>query len=148
MLRSAISLLALATSALALVYGVDSSVYVPEATYAKAKSEGFTKAIMRGFEEACGVGGEIDPNWVASYNNARAAGITNIDMYWFPCTGSAHNCKSFATQISEIGATFSAHKMDIGTIWIDLEYDSTCNNVSGSGHTSMDSENLTIYLLI
>jgi hypothetical protein len=149
MLHSAVSLLALATSALALVYGVDSSVLVPEVAYANAKSEGFTKAIMRGFEEACGVGGEIDPNWVASYNNARAAGITNIDVYWFPCTGSTHNCKSFADQISEIGATFNANEMDIGTIWIDFEYDNKiCNNVSGSGHSSMGSVNLTICLLI
>lgn len=114
--------------ATALIYAVDSSQLVPEATYAKAKGEGFTKAIIRGYEEACGVGGEVDPNWVGSYNNARAAGITNIDVYWFPCTGSGHSCKSFATQVSAIGATFDAHNLQIGRIWIDLEYDSVCNN--------------------
>jgi hypothetical protein len=129
MLRSALIFLGLASSTLALVYGVDSSVYVPEATYSKAKSEGFTKAVIRGFEEACGVGGEVDPNFVTNYNNARAAGITNIDTYWFPCTGSGHACKSFGAQIAELGAVFNAHKMDIGTIWIDLEYDPICNNV-------------------
>jgi len=129
MLHHAVFFLGLASSALGLIYGVDSSALVPEATYSKAKGEGFTKAVIRGYEEACGVGGEVDPNFVSTYNNARAAGITNIDTYWFPCTGSGHSCKSFATQIAELGAVFNAHKMDIGTIWIDLEYDPACNNV-------------------
>jgi len=126
------------TSALALVHAVDSSTLVPRATYAKAKSEGFTKAIIRGYQEACGLGGSVDRNFVATYNNARAAGITNIDTYWFPCTGSSHNCKSFATQISELGAVFKAHSMKIGTIWVDIEKDSVCNpwNYGASGNLS------------
>ncbi|KAF8184683.1 glycoside hydrolase superfamily [Pholiota molesta] len=115
-------------SSYALIYAVDSSSLVPTATYSTAKSEGFTKAIIRGYEEACSVGGEVDPNFVGSYNNARAAGITNIDMYWFPCNGSGNSCKSYATQLSEIASTFSAHSMSIGTIWIDFEKDSVCNN--------------------
>ena len=130
MFRSLLLLPAFIVSSYALVFAVDSSSLVPEATYAKALGEGFTKAIIRGYEEACGVGGEVDPNFVASYNNARAAGYTNIDTYWFPCNGSGHNCKSYATQISELGATFNAHNMKIGTIWIDLEKDAAiCNNV-------------------
>ncbi|KAF9051776.1 glycoside hydrolase superfamily [Panaeolus papilionaceus] len=113
----------------ALVSAVDSSGLVSEATYKKAFGEGFTKAIIRGYEEACGVGGEVDPNFVASYKNARAAGYRNIDMYWFPCNGSTHNCKSYAAQLNAIAATFKAHSMDIGTIWIDIEKDaSVCNN--------------------
>lgn len=131
MLRSTLLAIAtLATSSVALVHGVDSSGLVSEATFATAKSEGFTKAIIRGYEEACGVGGEVDPNFVGSYNNARAAGITDIDTYMFFCTGSGNPCKPFATQIAELGATFAAHNMQIGTIWIDLEVDSAiCNNV-------------------
>jgi len=118
----------LATSSYALVSAVDSSTLVSTATYSKALGEGFTKAIIRGYEEACSIGGEVDPNFVSSYNNARAAGITNIDTYWFPCNGSGNSCKSYATQLAELGATFNAHSMDIGTIWIDLEQDSVCNN--------------------
>ncbi|KIJ52959.1 glycoside hydrolase family 25 protein [Sphaerobolus stellatus SS14] len=128
MFRSLLILPALVTSALALVSAVDSSTLVSEATYAKALSEGFTKAIIRGYEEACSIGGEVDPNFVASYKNARAAGITNIDMYWFPCNGSGNNCKSYATQLAAISQTFSENAMDIGTIWVDLEQDSVCNN--------------------
>ncbi|KAF8322106.1 glycoside hydrolase [Clavulina sp. PMI_390] len=127
-----------ATGATALVYGVDSSQLVSTATYTKAKGEGFTKAIIRGYEEACGVGGQVDPNFVSTYNNARSAGITNIDTYWFPCTGSGNSCKSFATQIAELGAVFDAHSMKIGTIWVDMEKDSVCNpwNYGSSGNLS------------
>lgn len=130
-LKSLLILPSFVYSALALVSAVDSSTLVSVATYEKALGEGFTKAIIRGYEEACGLGGEVDPNFVSSYNNARAAGYTDIDMYWFPCTGADNACKSFSTQLSEISSTFSAHSMDIGTIWIDLEADSVCNNVSG-----------------
>lgn len=130
MYRSLLILPALIISSYGLIFAVDSSQLVPEATYAKARGEGFTKAIIRGYEEACSIGGEVDPNFVSSYKNARSAGYTNIDMYWFPCNGSGNNCKSYATQISEISETFSANSMDIGTIWIDLESDSVCDNVS------------------
>ncbi|PPR00801.1 hypothetical protein CVT24_000733 [Panaeolus cyanescens] len=112
----------------ALVSAVDSSQLVSEATYKKAFGEGFTKAIIRGYQEACGVGGQVDPNFVASYKNARAAGYRDIDMYWFPCNGSTHSCKSYATQLTAIANTFKANSMDIGTIWIDIEKDATCNN--------------------
>ena len=58
-----------------------------------------------------------------SYRNARAAGFTNIDTYFFPCTGSAYHCKPFAVQLAELGAVFKANNMQIGTIWIDIEVD-------------------------
>ncbi|KAF9051773.1 glycoside hydrolase superfamily [Panaeolus papilionaceus] len=129
MFKSLVLLSTIVGYAYGLVSAVDSSQLVPEATYAKALSEGFTKAVIRGYEEACGVGGEVDPNFVGSYNNARAAGYTDIDTYWFPCNGSGNNCKSYATQLSELSATFNDNSMDIGTIWIDIEQDSSvCNN--------------------
>lgn len=132
MLRSTIIILVAFTSlALGLLHAVDSSTAVPQATYATAKSEGFTKAVIRGYYEACGSGGLVDPNFVSSYKNARAAGITNIDAYWFPCTGASNPCKPYATQLQEIGATFKANSMNITTLWIDIENDSTiCHNVS------------------
>jgi len=53
MLLAITVLVTLVSSSLALVHGVDSSTLVSEATYAKAKGEGFTKAIIRGYEEQC-----------------------------------------------------------------------------------------------
>lgn len=55
MLFSLAVVASLASSALGLVLGVDSSQLVSVGTYTKAKSEGFTKAIIRGYEEACSV---------------------------------------------------------------------------------------------
>ncbi|TFL01972.1 glycoside hydrolase superfamily [Pterulicium gracile] len=117
------------TPALGLIYGVDSSTLVSTATFTRALSQGFTKAIPRGYQEACGSGGRVDPNFVQTYKNARAAGYTDIDMYWFPCTGANNACKSFATQLAEISSTFRANSMQIGRIWIDIERDvAICNN--------------------
>ena len=122
---------ALIVSSYGLIFAVDSTQLVSEATYASALGEGFTKAIIRGYEEACSVGGEVDPNFVPSYQNARAAGYTNIDMYWSPCNGSGNNCKLYAIQLSEIAVTRLENLMSIGRIWIVFERDSTvCNNVS------------------
>ena len=59
---------------------VGSSTLVPEGTYSTAKGEGFTEAIIRAYK-AWGGDGQVDPNFIGSYNNARAAGITNIDAY-------------------------------------------------------------------
>ena len=131
MLRSALLVVfAFTSSALALVHGVDSATLVSTATYATARSQGFTKAVIRGYQEACEAGGLVDPNFVTSYNNARAAGITNIDTYWVPCSGSRHKCKSYADQIGEIRNTFVSNSMQIGKLWIAIEKDSTiCNNV-------------------
>lgn len=91
------------------VHSIDSSQLVSVATYQKDKSQGFTKAIIRGYQEICGSGGCVDPNFVQTYKNARAAGITNIDMYWFPCTGSGNPYKSYKTQLSEIAAVSKLH---------------------------------------
>jgi len=124
-------LIAFTSLALGLLHAVDSSTAVSEPIYATAKGEGFTKAIIRGYFEACASGGLVDPNFATSYKNARAAGITNIDAYWFPCTGASNKCKPYATQLQEIGAAFKASSMDITTLWVDIENDpKTCHNVS------------------
>ncbi|KAG0214103.1 glycoside hydrolase superfamily, partial [Mortierella sp. GBAus27b] len=122
-----VSILALLCgAATALIHGVDNSAAVPQATYSKALGQGFTRLVIRGYQEACSSGGRVDPNFVANYNRARAAGYTKIDTYWFPCTGSGNPCKSYATQLAELGATFNANKMQIGRIWLDLENDPNC----------------------
>ncbi|CAO3629283.1 unnamed protein product [Cunninghamella echinulata] len=110
----------------ALKHGVDNSALVPQATYKKAHGQGFTKLVIRGYQEACSIGGRVDPNFVTNYNRARAAGYTDIDTYWFPCTGSGNKCKSFSAQVAELGKVFNANKMKIGRIWVDIENDPTC----------------------
>ena len=119
--------ISLASAAGALTHAVDSSAAITVATYKKALGEGFTKAIPRGFSEACDSGGLVDANFVSSYKNAVAAGYKDFDTYMYPCTGTAHKCKPYAQQVKLLTDAIAADKMNIGTIWLDIEKDKTCN---------------------
>lgn len=44
------------------------------------------KVVIRGYRQACGSGGGVDTSLLSSYDAAVAAGFTNIDVYFFPCT--------------------------------------------------------------
>ncbi|KIJ35648.1 glycoside hydrolase family 25 protein [Sphaerobolus stellatus SS14] len=129
MFRSLLVLPTLFVSSLALIFAVESdtlastaasATLVSTAAYTMAKSQNFTRAVIRVYGPGCSVGGEVDPNFLSSYNNARAAGFSDIDIYWYPCNGSSNNCKSYATQLSEISAILSAHSIKIGTLWITI----------------------------
>jgi hypothetical protein len=117
----------LALPSFALIHGVDSSALVPTSTFIRARGQGFVKAVIRGYQEACGSGGRVDPNFLPSYRNAVAAGYTNIDTYWYPCNGSGNKCKPYATQIAELKNTITSNGMKIGRVWIDIEKDAICN---------------------
>jgi hypothetical protein len=120
------SLAAAVGSATASIKAVDSSVYVAEAIYKKALSEGFTRAIIRGYHEACTIGGEIDPTFISTYTNAVLAGYHDIGVYFVPCTGTTNKCKPYATQFQELFDTIHTHKMQINALWIDFEVDNLC----------------------
>jgi hypothetical protein len=101
---------------------------VPVANYSQIRQEGFTRAIIRGYDSACTSGGEVNPNFVSSYENARAAGYTDIHTYWLPCNGNGNPCSSYDDQLLELLTTIVEYGMDIGMIWLDLEQDPDCNN--------------------
>lgn len=111
----------------ALTHAVDSSSEVSVATYKKALGQGFTRAIFRGYQEACSQGGRVDPTFVPSYRNAVAAGYKDFDAYFFPCTGKTNKCKPYAAQLRELLDTISAQKLAIRRIWLDIETDKVCN---------------------
>lgn len=111
----------------ALTHAVDSSSEVDVDTYKKALGQGFTRAIFRGYQEACSQGGRVDPTFLPSYNNAKSAGYKDFDVYFFPCTGSGNKCKPYATQIDELIKAIDANKMSIRRIWVDIETDKVCN---------------------
>lgn len=50
-----------------------------------AAGKGIKKVIPRGYTQACGSGGAVDPNLATTYKAAKAVGITSIDAYMFPC---------------------------------------------------------------
>ncbi|RYP62576.1 hypothetical protein DL769_007246 [Monosporascus sp. CRB-8-3] len=108
------------------------------------------KVIIRGYRQACGSGGGVDTALLGSYNAARSAGFTNIDIYFFPCTGTQPTgvaCKSPQTQVSEIESYISRNGMQIGRIWLDIEPTSgECNawNLGASANTALAREYASI----
>ncbi|ESZ94369.1 glycoside hydrolase family 25 protein [Sclerotinia borealis F-4128] len=110
--------------------GIDISQLGTPEFFACAKKTKDVVAI-RGYQQACGTGGQVDKNFAASYKNAKAAGFTGIDSYIFPCsgtpTGSEPKCKSVDTQIAEYLKVISDNHMNINTLWLDLEPTSVSN---------------------
>ena len=118
----------LTLSSYGLISAVDSTDAVTEAEYSGALKGGFTRAIIRGYDSFCGGGGEVNPNFVAAYQNAVAAGYTDIQTYFLPCNGNGNNCKAYSIQLIELLTTIVENKMNIGMVWLDLEQDPDCNN--------------------
>jgi hypothetical protein len=119
-------------SSYALIMAIDHTDEISVATYADFLKQGFTRVIIRAYNSACETGGEVNPAFIPSYNNARAAGITDIQGYVLLCNGINNTaCKSYQDQINEIKAAISTNKMVIGMLWIDIEQDQDCpGNVS------------------
>nr|QNJ46226.1 GH25 muramidase [Thermomucor indicae-seudaticae] len=109
--------------------GLDVSALTSTSSFSCAKNLGYDHVIARCYMEAYGnnPGGKVDPNCYSNYKNAKAAGFTSVDIYMFPCTGRS-TCKSPATQVQEIVDYVGAHKMIVGTLWLDVEVDSAANN--------------------
>ena len=85
----------------------------------------YKKAVIRGYQQACGSGGQVDSNLATSYRAAKAAGLTNVDAYMFPCTGTPKAgqpaCKSPATQIADFEAAVRAAGLASAHLWLDIE---------------------------
>lgn len=110
-----------------------------------AFNSGYRKVAIRAYQQACGQGGRIDPNFVPAYNAAIAAGFNKIDAYLFPCkfpksvvsptglndwpTGeigvgpqpTGIDCKSPRQQVQELIDTINKNGMNIERLWLDIE---------------------------
>lgn len=129
MFRFLLILPAFVLSSYGAINAVDSNSTVSVASYTEAFNQGFTRAIIRGFNSDCSVGGQIDPNFVTSYNNARAAKYTDIQAYWSLCNGATSVCMSYDDQLTQLWQTISNSDINISMLWIDmvLERDDDCN---------------------
>ncbi|CAG8590261.1 15552_t:CDS:2 [Dentiscutata erythropus] len=101
-----------------------------------AKASGFTRAIIECYSEYCSQGGGVSSSCLGNYKNAVAAGYKYIDLYFYPCTGAAYNCKSPQTQVNELVTFVNQNKMLVQTIWIDFENDTTTCTKSWSQDTA------------
>jgi hypothetical protein len=117
------------------VNGLDTGKLVPKSELQKAYKDGFVHLITRGYQELPKksrkhkeLGGSVDPNFLANYENARAVGLT-VDAFWFPCSGGKHgHCKPYTTQVRELIDYIEENRMHIGRIWIDIEIDDYSGN--------------------
>ncbi|KAI9886529.1 MAG: hypothetical protein M1823_001640 [Watsoniomyces obsoletus] len=106
------------------IRGFDISSPMPLSWFQCAKKNGYGKAVFRAYTQACGAGGQVDPNFLTEYRLARQAGFTDIDAYMWPCTGTQNNgkrCKSIQTQLNELMAVIRDNKLQINRLWLDVE---------------------------
>ncbi|CAG8527999.1 25353_t:CDS:1, partial [Dentiscutata erythropus] len=103
---------------------VDVSALTSVTAFNCAKNLGYSRAAIRGYFEAYGnnPGGAIDSNFLKSYENAKKAGYTDIDVYMFPCTGRS-TCKTPKQQVNELVKLINDHKIIVRTAWLDVEVD-------------------------
>ncbi|ORZ25153.1 glycoside hydrolase superfamily [Absidia repens] len=106
----------------------DVSALTSKAAFSCLRKQGYRHVVLRAYMEAWGnhPGGKVDTHFVQNYRNAKAAGLS-VDMYMFPCTGRS-SCKSPATQVAETIQVMNKHRMQIGTIWFDVEVDRQARN--------------------
>ena len=90
--------------------GVDYSTLQTQSTHECWKSNGVSIAIPRAFHS----NGVFDSNGKTNVHNAHAAGISEVDIYMFPCRG-----KNAQTQANEIVSGMGSYSY--GKIWIDIE---------------------------
>ena len=133
-------------SSSALIMAIDHTDVISVADYSNYLKQGITRAIIRASNSACDIGGEVNPSFVPSYNNARQAGFTDIQGYVLLCNGNNITaCKSYQAQINEIEAAISSNKMIIGTLWFDIERDDDCpGNVRMSSFTNRENRFITL----
>jgi GH25 family lysozyme M1 (1,4-beta-N-acetylmuramidase) len=104
-----ISLILLLSVPSLATYGVDVSQYTN--VFSCLVQNGYTFSIIRGYMSS----GYVDPNVVSNINNAWNGGMSNVDVYLFPCVP----CGNPATQASNLVSALNG--VNYGMIWVDVE---------------------------
>jgi len=129
------------------VKGLDISS-APSSSFWSCAASQYSVIVIRGYQQACGSGGQVDSNFVSSYKAAVAAGFSRIDSYMFPCTGTPSsgepNCKSPSTQLAEYLAVIKNNGMNLHTLWFDIEPTSTASGDACNAWNLGSSSNLAL----
>ncbi|CAA97800.1 Lysozyme-like protein 5 [Caenorhabditis elegans] len=95
--------------------GIDINSPVSTSTFTCIKNAGFSFIIPRIYHSS----GSVDTVGVQNVKNARAAGLTDVDGYIFPCLKST--CASAANQVKASLDAVKAAGTKISTLWLDIE---------------------------
>lgn len=74
-------------------------------------SSGYTFAIVRGYQSS----GNVDPNVVTNIKNARAGGMSDVDVYLFPCVPCGNPAGQATALVNAIKG------QNYGMVWVDVE---------------------------
>ncbi|KAK6765992.1 hypothetical protein RB195_025730 [Necator americanus] len=95
--------------------GFDAIGAISTSQFECMKTHGYSFFIGRVFRS----NGAVDSQGIQNIKNAKAAGISHVDGYIFPCTSSS--CASAATQISETSKALKSAGATVGMLWLDIE---------------------------
>ncbi|ULT95459.1 hypothetical protein L5515_011411 [Caenorhabditis briggsae] len=110
-----LSVLVLAGVANAVRNGIDFIQPVSVATFQCVKNAGYSFVIPRVFTSL----GKVDSTGVNNVKNARAAGLTDVDGYVFPCLSTS--CPSAGNQVKAALDALKAAGTHVSTLWLDIE---------------------------
>jgi GH25 family lysozyme M1 (1,4-beta-N-acetylmuramidase) len=91
--------------------GVDVNDIISTSQFSCMKSNGYVFAIPRGYRS----NGVVDSDVVTNIKNAWAGGMTEVDVYLFPCVP----CGNPAGQATALVNAIKGQKY--GVVWIDIE---------------------------
>jgi hypothetical protein len=95
------------------VYGVDVSEPTSAAQFACLRENGFSFAIVRCFRSV----GSPDPACAASVASAWEAGLSHVDLYFFPDAPRGNA----TAQAEELLHYIAANNIRFGMVWLDVE---------------------------
>eukprot|EP01101_Sappina_pedata_P003587 TRINITY_DN143_c0_g2_i1.p1 TRINITY_DN143_c0_g2~~TRINITY_DN143_c0_g2_i1.p1 ORF type:complete len:223 (+),score=85.91 TRINITY_DN143_c0_g2_i1:197-865(+) len=125
---AALALLCLLAPTARATYGVDISSQCEDDCFSCLVSSGYNYVIIRGWLSY----GAPDTNCPHTIYNAWAGGMSDVDVYLFPCAGS-----DGPTQMSGMINYIAGYQATYGQIWLDIE----TNPSSGCGWSGDQGSN-------
>jgi len=113
--------------------GVDVSASTSVSSFTCMRTgSGVKFAIVRGWRST----GVFDTACPGTVNNAWAAGLSNVDVYMFPC----YSCGDPKGQVSRLVSSLKSNSVRYGMIWLDVEGPGTYWSSSTSANVKFISD--------
>lgn len=102
-----------AVAAVEATLGVDVSQLTSASAFRCLVNNGYHFAVARGFQST----GNVDPNVLSTLANAWDGGMSDVDVYMFPCP----TCGNCAGQARTAVQHLKDHSARFGMFWLDIE---------------------------